>query len=144
MHKLSLNDNPRASSRMQAMNEPSSIVSSMAQAYMNNGQTSEAELKRRAEFMEKQRELLTEKKRVERQKQLDQYVRAHDSTVLNHTRPMSSRAARSLIKGAESEDIPQSTLNAKSVSDEERKRVEVRRALAETLKKEVINQSRKN
>ena len=143
MHKLSLNDNPRASSRIQAMNEPSNIVSNMAQAYMNSGATSEAELKRRAEFMEKQRELLTEKKRVERQKQLDQYVRANGEKA-NQVRPMSSRAARSLLKGAESDDLPQSTLNTKSITDEERKRAEARRALAETLKKEVINQSRRN
>ena len=58
------------------------------------------------------------------------------------SRPMSSRAARSVLRGAEAQDLPQAALNAKSVSDEERKRVEARRALAATLKKEVINQAR--
>jgi len=46
--------------------------------YLDDGQISEGELRRRAQFMEKQRELLTEKKRVERQRQLEQYVRSQE------------------------------------------------------------------
>lgn len=118
----------------------------------DNGQISEAELKRRAAFMEKQRDILTEKKRAERQKQLEQYMLQEQrqggpagpsmaAASSGRGRPMSSRAARSVLRGAEAEDIPQAALNARSASDEERKRQEARRALAETLKKEVINQS---
>lgn len=113
-------------------------------AHLKTGEISEAELRRRAEFMEKQRDILTEKKRVERQKQLEQYMRQEQrqgGAPGGAGRPMSSRAARSVLRGAEAEDIPQAALNAKSASDEERKRAEARRALAETLKKEVINQS---
>ncbi len=50
-----------------------------------------------------------------------------------------------VLAGANPAELPQATLGSnKSVSDEEKRKAEARRALAETLKKEVINQSRKN
>lgn len=143
MDKMSMASSPSR------FNEGSSNDMSKA-AHLNNGQISEAELKRRAEFMEKQRDILTEKKRAERQQQLEQYMRQEQrqgaapgpaGPSMTAARPMSSRAARSVLRGAQAEHIPQATLNAKSASDEESKRQEARRALAETLKKEVINQS---
>ncbi len=81
-----------------ASESTSKIVNSMAQAYLNNGNANESELKRRAEFMEKQRELLTEKKRVERQKQLEKLMQqsTRDGENLLQARPMSSRVARSV------------------------------------------------
>jgi len=124
--------------------------SSISQTYLNsstNETLTDTELKRRAEFMEKQRHLLTEKKRAERARQLEQYMASTKSGggggASAQARPMSSRAARSVLKGADAEDIPQASLNTKSVSDEERKRAEARRALAETLKREVISQSKR-
>ena len=143
--RMNLNDE-RAGSRLQQIDESSSkLVNSMAQAYLNSGNTSEAELKRRSEFMEKQRELLTEKKRVERQKQLENFMQQSNGEEgsLMQARPMSSRAARSVLAGAEPNQIPQSSLSSNK-SDQERKKMEARKALAETLKKEVINQARKN
>ena len=94
--------------------------------------------------MQKQRDLLTEKKRVEREKQLEQFVR--DSERQNggeQMRPMSSRAARKVLNGAEPSDITQTASSNSTRSEEERKRLDARRALAETLKKEVINNSKK-
>ena len=94
--------------------------------------------------MQKQRDLLTEKKRVEREKQLEQFVR--DSERQNggeQTRPMSSRAARKVLNGAEPSDIEQTASSNSTRSEEERKRLDARRALADTLKKEVINNSKK-
>lgn len=95
--------------------------------------------------MQKQRDLLTEKKNAERQKQLDQFVR--DSERENggeQARPMSSRAARKLLAGAEASDIaPSSSSSSSTLSNDDRKKMEARKALAETLKKEVINNSKK-
>jgi hypothetical protein len=95
--------------------------------------------------MQKQRDLLAEKKRVEREKQLEQFVR--DSERQNggeQLRPMSSRAARKVLNGVEPSDIAQAASSSNSTrSEEERKRLEARKALAETLKKEVINNSKK-
>lgn len=138
MDKLSLSENAQA-------------ANNLSTTYLSTNSTTEVELKRRAEFMEKQRALLTEKKRAERQTQLDHYLsqnsndshRSHANNSPMQARPMSSRAARSLLKGVDSSQLPQSTLNTKSVSDEDRKRAEARRALADTLKKEVINQSKR-
>lgn len=90
---------------------------------------------RRAEFMQKQRELLAEKKKVERQKQLEKFM--HESEKSGEPiRPMSSRAARSVLQDAEPSELSKS-------SQDERKKLEARKALAETLKKEVINNNRK-
>jgi hypothetical protein len=106
-------------------------------------------LERRADFMRKQRDLLNEKKKVERQKQLDQFMRDSERSG-EPVRPMSSRAARSVLSGADPTDLQRQTAataaNAgnSSRSEEERKKLEARRALAETLKREVINNSKKN
>lgn len=87
--------------------------------------------------MQKQRELLAEKKRVEREKQLDKFMRQSEQSGAPK-RPQSSRAARSLLSGADPQDIKQVPAGS-SRGDDERKRIEARKALAETLKKEVIN-----
>ena len=97
----------------------------------------QAELEKRAEFMRKQRDVLAEKKRHEREKQLDQFVRQSEQAG-QPMRPMSSRAARNILSGAEPGEINQTS----SRSEEERKRLEARKALAETLKKEVIYNNR--
>lgn len=94
---------------------------------------SPSEIEKRAEFMRRQRDILAEKKRVERQKQIDELVKESRRT---GERPMSSRAARSVLSGADPAEMTQSG------SDEERKKLEARKALAETLRKEVVN--RKN
>ena len=90
--------------------------------------------------MRKQRDILTEKKRVERQKQLDMFMDLAKKEGGN-SRPMSSRAARKILSGADPTEIKEAT-SSSSRSDEERKRLEARIALAETLKKEVINSSK--
>ena len=149
MDKLNLNE-ARASSRLQHEAQPTAVTASspIVQAYQGSSESlTGAELQRRAQFMEKQRQLLTEKKRAERARQLEQYMASSKAGggggAAAQARPMSSRAARSVLKGAEAEDLPQASLNAKSVTDEERKRVEARRALAETLKREVISQAKR-
>lgn len=98
---------------------------------------SSSELERRAEFMRKQRELLIERKRIEREKQLESFVK--ESEKQKEARPMSSRVARAVLDGVEPTIIANKTLNADE--EKERKKLEARRALAEKLKKEVINQS---
>lgn len=90
--------------------------------------------------MQKQRELLAEKKKIERQKQLDKFMKESEKSG-EPVRPMSSRAARSVLSGAEPSDIKKSTSSGES--EEERKKIEARKALAEILKKEVINNSKK-
>lgn len=86
--------------------------------------------------MRKQREILTERKKIERQKQLEQFM--HESKKSGEpVRPMSSRAARSVLSGADPSDMQQPISNSRS--EEERKKMEARKALAETLRKEVIN-----
>ena len=87
--------------------------------------------------MRKQREILTEKKRQERQKQLDKFMHESERSG-DPVRPMSSRAARSVLSGADP-----STSTSQLQSQEERKRLEARLALAETLKKEVIYNNKK-
>jgi hypothetical protein len=92
--------------------------------------------------MKRQRDLLTERKRVERQKQLDQFMdQEADRNGGANARPMSSRAARKILSGADPTDVKEAT-SSSSRSDEERKRLESRKALAETLKKEVIQNSK--
>jgi len=62
-------------------------------------------------------------------------------------RPMSSRAARSVLTGTDPNQIPQSSLSSSSSNrtqtDEDRKKMEARKILAETLRKEVINNNKK-
>jgi hypothetical protein len=86
-------------------------------------------LQRRAEFMKKQRDLLNEKKRLERERQLDTFMKESKKSG-EPSRPMSSRLARSVIAGEP---------NGPNMSDDEKKKLEARLALAEILKKEVIN-----
>jgi hypothetical protein len=83
--------------------------------------------------MRKQRELLLERKRIEREKQLQNYVKESEK---HEPRPMSSRTARASLDGVE----PKKT---NPEEEKERKKLEARRALAETLRKEVINNSSK-
>lgn len=95
-----------------------------------------SELERRAELMRKQRDLLNEKKKIERQQQLDEFV--HESKRSGEpARPMSSRAARAVLSGADPIDLQQPLSSRRA--EEESKKLEARRALAETLKREVIN-----
>ncbi|RNA16661.1 cilia- and flagella-associated 36 isoform X1, partial [Brachionus plicatilis] len=114
--------------------EKSRMVNDMAQTVLekSGGNLSQSEIERRADFMRRQRDILAEKKRVERQKQIDELVRESRRT---GDRPMSSRAARSVLSGADPADINHSS----SSSDEQRKKIEARKALAETLRKEVVN-----
>lgn len=88
--------------------------------------------------MRKQRDLLNEKKKIERQKQLDAFMRESEKSG-EPKRPMSSRAARAMLSGADPVDLQQPM--SRSRDEEERKKLEARRALAETLKREVINNS---
>lgn len=97
-----------------------------------------SEIERRAEFMRKQRDLLNEKKKIERQNQLDRFMRESEKSG-EPKRPMSSRAARSLLSGADPVDLQQPLSSSRS--EEERKKLEARKALAETLKREVIHNS---
>lgn len=90
--------------------------------------------------MRKQRDLLNEKKKIERQKQLDEFMRQSEKSG-EPTRPMSSRAARAVLSGADPVDLQQPL--SRSRDEEERKKLEARRALAETLKREVINNTSK-
>lgn len=96
--------------------------------------------------MRKQREILLQKKQTERQLQLDSFVKETENT--KNFRPMSSRAARAVLANPENAnklvDSSKEATKKSSIDDEkERKRLEARRALAEVLKKEVINNSKK-
>lgn len=88
--------------------------------------------------MRKQRDLLNKKKNEERQKQLDAFMRESERSG-EPRRPMSSRAARAVLSGADPVDLQHPISDSKA--EEERKKLEARRALAETLKREVINNS---
>ncbi len=94
--------------------------------------------------MQKQREILNEKKLAERKKQLDQFMRQSEQND-GPKRPMSSRAARSVLTGTDPNQIPQASLSSSSrtPTDDERKKMEARKMLAETLRKEVINNNNK-
>jgi hypothetical protein len=142
------------------------IVSNLAMNYLQgSGVNSEAELARRAEckfkelnklcfiifnfknfnfqVMQKQREILNEKKLVERKKQLEKFMRQTEENN-GPKRPMSSRAARSVLSGADPTQIPQANLSSnKTNTDDEKKKIEARKMLAETLRKEVINNNKK-
>ena len=120
----------------------SKFVNEIAQTVLaqSGGNLSQSELERRAEFMRKQRDILAERKRIERQNQLNELVKDSKRNG-DLERPMSSRAARSVLSGADPTDIKNSM---RENSDEERKKIEARKALAETLRKEVVNNSRKN
>jgi len=112
-------------------------------AMKSGGDIDKSDLDKRAEFMRKQRELLLEKKKVEREKQLEKFVKESEKT--DNFRPMSSRAARVALQNSDA-----STASGTSAShtqptkvdaqdDKEKKALEARRALANTLKREVLN-----
>ena len=82
------------------------------------------ELKKRQEYLRQQRDKLVEMKRKEREKQL---LTAEKS---NPQRPMSARVARQAMKGETGDD--------KKVSPEEQKKLDMRRAIANKLKAELI------
>ena len=83
------------------------------------------ELKKRQEYLRQQRDKLVEMKRKEREKQL---LTAEKS---NPQRPMSARVARQAMKGETGGDD-------KKVSPEEQKKLDMRRAIANKLKAELI------
>ena len=82
------------------------------------------ELQKRQEYLRQQRDKLVEMKRKEREKQL---LTAEQS---NPQRPMSARAARQTMEGNAGED--------KKVSLEEQKKLDMRRAIANKLKAELM------
>ena len=82
------------------------------------------EIKKRQEYLRQQRDKLVEMKRKEREKQL---LTAEQS---NPQRPMSARAARQTMQGE--------TGDGKKVSQEDQKKLDMRRAIANKLKAELI------
>ena len=95
--------------------------------------------------MQKQREILAERKRIEREYELAKFVneeKSDEPTSQNFNRPMSSRAARKVLSGVDPSKIKESVDQTSYLtSEEERRRLEARKALAETLKREVIQNS---
>ena len=83
------------------------------------------ELKKRQEYLRQQRDKLVEMKRKEREKQL---LTAEQS---NPQRPMSARAARQTMDGNAGGDN-------KKVTPEEQKKLDMRRAIANKLKAELM------
>ena len=85
------------------------------------------EIKKRQEYLRQQRDKLVAMKKKEREKQL---LSAEQS---NPGRPVSAQAARQSMRQKMEEDS-----GKKEVSPEEQKKIEMRRAIAERLKAEVI------
>lgn len=87
-------------------------------------------MKRRAAYLKQQRDKLMDLKRQEREKNLTKYTEQQPKA-----RPTSSRAARQVTAG---EQVPSPT--AKSDKDGEKK-LAMRRALADVLKREVVDKN---
>ena len=86
----------------------------------------DAQIEQRAQYMRMQREKLLNLKKQERTKRLNTFEEDAPK------RPMSSRVARRVTTGAEVE-------KPKEIDEQQQKKLELRRALAARLKKEVIN-----
>ena len=91
----------------------------------------EEELGRRTEYLKQQRDKLLAMKKQERQKQLATYTEQQPKD-----RPTSSRAARRVTAGEQAESPA-----SKPSKEEEEKKLAMRRALADCLKREVVDKS---
>lgn len=89
-------------------------------------QIDENQLKKRQEYLRKQRDKLVALKTEERRKQ---FGKAEGGNVLKKTRPKSAKAAEAVLTGEQS-TIPHQEL-------------QLRKALAERLKMEVVDKNRK-
>lgn len=87
---------------------------------------SEEDMARRMEYLKQQRDRLLALKKAEREKQLQQYEKSEPKK-----RPTSARVARQAVSGE--------PIQAPEISAEDAKRIAMRKALAEKLKKEVIH-----
>ena len=87
---------------------------------------SEDDMAKRVEYLKQQRDRLLALKKSEREKQLNQYEKSEP-----RKRPTSARVARQAVAGK--------PIQAPEVSAEDAKRIAMRKALAEKLKKEVIH-----
>jgi len=85
----------------------------------------EDDMAKRVEYLKQQRDHLLALKKAEREKQLDQYSKTESKK-----RPTSARVARQAVSGVEVKPAE---------SAEDARRMAMRKALAEKLKKEVIN-----
>ncbi|XP_072031644.1 uncharacterized protein [Amphiura filiformis] len=113
------------------------LSSAKAEAAAEPGRTSRssamsgadpAELKRREEYLKKQREKILAMKQQERQKNLQAYTASNSGA---KARPKSARAAKQVTSG---------DMNIETKSDaEQEKQLAMRKALAERLKQEVVN-----
>ena len=83
---------------------------------------------KRIEYLKQQRDRLLSLKKAEREKQLDNYSKTESSK----KRPTSARVARQAVSGGGGDTKP-------AASAEDAKKFAMRKALAEKLKKEVIN-----
>jgi hypothetical protein len=90
-------------------------------------QLSPDELKKRQEFLSKQRDKLLAMKKETREKQLGAATKSQPQ------RPQSARAARSAMSKAPSE-------TPVAPSEEDQRKMAMRKAIAEKLRSEVINQ----
>ena len=88
---------------------------------------SEDDMAKRIEYLKQQRDRLLAMKKNERKKQLDQYSKTESKK-----RPTSARVARQAVSGGAEAAKP-------AVSAEDAKKIAMRKALAEKLRKEVIN-----
>ncbi|XP_057315377.1 cilia- and flagella-associated protein 36-like [Hydractinia symbiolongicarpus] len=86
-------------------------------------QATEEDLKKRAEYLKQQRDKLLAMKKQEREKQLSEYTKSQPK------RPSSARVAKQAVTGE---------IAAPAPSAEDQKRMAMRKALAEKLKKEVV------
>jgi len=83
------------------------------------------EIKKRQEYLRQQRDKLVAMKKQEREKQL---LSAEQS---NPGRPASARAARQMLQGDKVEEKPK-------LSEEEQKKIEMRKQIANKLKAELM------
>lgn len=86
------------------------------------------DMKRRAEYLKQQRDKLLALKKQEREKSLTEYTEQQPKA-----RPTTSRAARRVTAGEQVESL------ASKSSEEEAKKLAMRRALADVLKREVVD-----
>lgn len=92
------------------------------------------DMSKRIEYLKQQRDRLLSLKKAEREKQLEDYSKTESSK----KRPTSARVARQAVSG-----VPNVGAGAggdkPEVSKEDVKKMAMRKALAEKLKKQVIN-----
>jgi len=117
-----------ASEWMKNAREENQPTASASASSSKGSDMTEDDMAKRIEYLKQQRDRLLAMKKNEREKQLDQYSKTESKK-----RPTSARVARQAVSGGGAEAAKP------AVSAEDAKKIAMRKALAEKLRKEVIN-----